>query len=332
MKKEIKIGIFARIMLASLWAGLRFLSGVDSFGRYNTYYAQYDRVNGLAEASPVLIQGYKVGTISKIKFDPTKSEEVQVAFRIRRRYALPANSEAKIFTNGLMGGKAVEIILGDSPHILENGATIKSSADKDLMDFADLDIDAMKTKLVSIIDGLESTLSNVNNLLETNTENLNATMTHINSITGSLDGVLSGEAQNIRSIIKNIDKLTTALGNSAGKVESIASNADKFTTTLAEADLKGMIASLDNMVTSLDGIIANVSKGDGTIGKLMNDQQLYNNLTLTASNLSSLLYDMKQNPKRYIHVSVFGKKVKDDPATQSIIEIDSITTQRIVVE
>ncbi len=133
MKREVKIGIFAVLMIGCAWAGIRFLSGIDIFRRNSEYYAAYDRINGVQAASPVIMQGVKVGTVTGIRFDPRRSDKVVLQLTIKRQYALPADSEAQIVSNSIMGAKAVEIRLGESSEVLRSGDTLRAGSDRDLM-------------------------------------------------------------------------------------------------------------------------------------------------------------------------------------------------------
>ena len=136
MRREVKIGIFAVLMIGALWAGIRFLKGFDIFSRNAVYYAAYDQVDGVQNASPILIRGVKVGAVTDISFDPSIGNEVVLQLTIQRKYRIPSNSEARIYSNSIMGAKAIEIALGDAGTYLQSGDTLCSSRSKGLMDMA----------------------------------------------------------------------------------------------------------------------------------------------------------------------------------------------------
>ena len=124
MKREVKIGIFGVTMIIAAWAGIRFLKGFDIFSRNSVYYAAYDQINGVQVASPIMMKGVKIGTVTGISFDPQRSDNVVLQFTIKRQYHIPTDSEAKIYSNGLMGGKAIEIKYGTARTYLQKGDTL----------------------------------------------------------------------------------------------------------------------------------------------------------------------------------------------------------------
>ena len=135
MKREVKIGIFAVAMIGVAWAGIRFLKGFDIFSRNVEYYAAYDQINGVQNASPIMMKGVKIGSVTRLSFDPARSDKVVLQFTIKRQYRIPTDSEAKIFSNGLMGAKAIEITYGTADTYHQKGDTLRSSRDRDLLEF-----------------------------------------------------------------------------------------------------------------------------------------------------------------------------------------------------
>ena len=300
MKKEVKIGMFAVAMILCAWGGIRFLSGVDIFSRNVDYYAVYDQVNGVQGASPVMMRGVKVGTVSEILFDPARSARVVLRLTVRRQYPIPADSEAKIVSSSLMGSKAIEIVLGGSSEPLEKGDTIRSGYSRDMMDTALTELDFFKEKISRLTEELSRTLTGVSTLVEDNASNIGGLTAHLNSIAGNLDEILSAENSGLRSAIDGLSEFSQTLGGNAGRVDTLMGNLTRFSDNLAEADLK---AGIDR----LNGILDRIEGGEGTVGRLMNDAELYENLQQASENLSVLLADLKENPKRYVHFSLFGR-------------------------
>lgn len=292
--------MFAVAMILCAWGGIRFLSGVDIFSRNVDYYAVYDQVNGVQGASPVMMRGVKVGTVSEILFDPARSSQVVLRLTIRRQYPIPADSEAKIVSSSLMGSKAVEIVLGESPERLEKGDTIRSGYSRDMMDTALTELDFFKEKISRLTDELSRTLTGVSTLVEDNAANIGGLTAHLNSIAGNLDEVLSAEKSGLRSAVAGISEFSQTLGRNAGRVDTLMGNLTRFSDNLAEADLNAAVGRLNDILDRIDS-------GEGTVGKLMNDAVLYENLQQASENLSVLLADLKENPKRYVHFSLFGR-------------------------
>lgn len=317
MKREAKIGIFAVVILLCLWAGIRFLSGIDIFGRSIVYYACYGNVSGLQSAAPVTIQGVKVGTVEAIEFDPSEGDEVRLSIAVNRRYRIPADSRARIYSDGFLGGKAVAIELGRSAEMLPKGGYIEASADRDLMDVAGSELEALKGKVAEVTENLTATLQNLNTLIADNTENLTATLGHINSITASLDGILTSEKKDIEGIVASMNSLAAMLENNTGRIDGIIGNADRFASQLADARIDSLASALGAAAAGLDRMLSRIDEGEGSIGQLVNDKRLYDNLTEASANLAALLGDLKENPKRYVHFSLFGGKDKSKTKTKN---------------
>lgn len=321
MKREIKIGIFAVVMIGCAWAGIRFLSGFDIFSRNVDYYAAYDQINGVQTASPVVIKGVKVGTVTGISFDPARSSNVVLKLTVKKLYRIPENSEAKIFSSSIMGAKAIEIMLGDSPRMLEKGDTIRSSRDRDMMDVAASELDFFKQKVSQLTSDLSQTLESVDRLIGENAENIKGMTSHLNAISGSVDGILASESKNLRTAIRSLSEFSRMLGDNTPRIDSIVQNVNRFSGELADARI---VEKLDESLTELNHVLSKIDEGDGTLGKLLNDEQLYASLELASANLSTLLADLKANPKRYVHFSLFGRSDKKDRRQQEKADAKSM--------
>lgn len=304
MKREVKIGIFAVAMILAAWAGIRFLKGFDIFGRNTVYYAAYDQIAGVQAASPVQMQGVKIGTVTGITLDPRRSDKVILQLTIKRQYLIPEDSEAKIISSSLMGAKAIEIIYGASSAYLEAGDTLRSGRDRDLMDMAGSELDFFKQKFSRIADDLSRTLDNVNLLLEENATNISGTLGNLNSVSGDVAELLETEKEHLHSAVQNLSAFADMLGENAPRVDSIVGSLNEVTAQLAEADFA---RRLSESVATLDDLLGRIESGDGSLGLLLNDRALYDSLTMASGNLASLLADLQQYPGRYVHFSLFGR-------------------------
>ena len=304
MKREVKIGIFAVAMIGVAWGGIRFLKGFDILGGNTEYYAAYDQINGVQSAWPIMMKGVKIGTVTGIAFDPAKGDKVVLRLTIKRQYRIPEDSEAKIVSNGLMGARAIEVAYGASPVYLHGGDTLRSGRDRDLMDVAGSELDFLKQRLSQVTSDLTRTLDNVNRLLEANTDNITGTLGHLNDLSGDLASLLSAEQQHLRTAIGGLAEFSGMLGENAGRVDSIVGNLNSFTAQLAEEQLARKLGQAADDLTSL---LARIERGDGTVGRLMTDPQLYESLNEATGNLAVLLEDLKKYPARYVHFSLFGR-------------------------
>lgn len=302
MRKEIKIGIFTVAILALLYWGINFLKGKDLFNRSMTYYAYYDNVSGIQMSSPIIIRGINAGTVTGIKFRPDLDNTVEVRFDIKSAYRIPDNSVVRLFTNGLMGGKALEIELGDSQNFLPDGATLRSESESNFLELAGSELDYFKQKLNQLIGSLDLTLTSINSILTDNR----------GTIAGTLEGLRKGaeafgaKGEEIQHIIDDINTVTGTLASNSERIDATMANLENVTGSLAEADLGQTVVRLNTAIDELNTALAAVNSTEGSIGMLMNDRALYDSLAQASANLASLLEDLETNPKRYVHFSLFG--------------------------
>lgn len=304
MKREAKIGLFAVLMIGAAWAGIRFLKGFDIFGRNVEYYAAYERIDGLQAASPILMRGVKIGTVTDIAFDPAESDRVVLRLTVKRQYRIPSDSEAKIISNSLMGSKAVEVTYGHAPTFLSRGDTLRSSRDRDLMDMAGSELDFVKQKISQLTADLSRTLTDISELLEGNASHISGTLGNLDAITEDVAGMLSAQRGNLESAVEGLTAFSEMLGANAGRVDSLMGSLNRVAVTLDE---ERFAQKLTGTVATLDSLLTKIGEGEGTAGRLLNDPALYDSLAEASDNLSALLADLKANPARYVHLSVFGR-------------------------
>lgn len=303
MKREVKVGVFAVAVLLAAWFGARFLKGSELFSNNYKYYAYYDQVGGIQTASHVMIYGVKVGSVTKVTLDEDPSKGVELELSIDRRYRIPADSKAKIFSNGVMGGKAVDIVMGSSPEYVDDGGTLASEVGVDIIDMAGSELEFFKEKITEVVGSLTTTLDGINSLLEENSANLNSIVANVDGITASTDEILRDQKTHLKEAIASLNLFAQSLGNNTEHIDSIMSNLDAFSAQLAEADL---VSEVESTVQHLNAVLAAADAETGTVGKLLNDAELYDNLSAASDNLSLLLADLKADPKRYVHFSLFG--------------------------
>ncbi len=304
MKKELKIGIYAVIIFLAAWVGIRFLSGADIFGNSNVYYAYYTDVSGLQSASAVTIRGVKVGQVTEVSIAPEEPTMVKVALSISNDYSIPSDSKAKIFSEGLMGGKAVEIKLGQSSEMLAEGAEIASEVEYDLMTMAREELMDVKQKAVELMTNLNTTVTSLNTLVGKNDANITSAIANLNAVLADLKE--SG-------IIDNVERFTAKLEGTGERLDSVLVNVEAITSDMKEREAGRKLAE---SIATLNDVLSKINSDKGTAGSLLTDRQLYDNLTTATNNLSVLLADLKENPKRYVHFSLFGAKDEQEKAAK----------------
>ena len=299
MKKEVKIGIYTIVIILCAWAGLRFLGGLDVLGRSRNYTAHYESVNGLQDAAAIVISGVKVGQVTGVEVDLEKGG-VDVTLSVDSDFDIPVDSKAMMFSAGLMGGKSIEIKLGEAKEFLKSGDEIQTGVTLDMFDTLANELGDIKVRVAVLIDNLNQTISGVDSLVDNNSKNLTKTIANLNSIMTDLKK---------SNIIGNIDGFCATLNENGSKLDSIITDINSVTKALNEQKSGEKLAQAINEVNTL---LAKINSGSGSIGNLVSDEKLYKELAQASQNLPLLLADLKENPKRYINVTVFGKKTYEE--------------------
>lgn len=296
IRKEFKIGVFAVAVILVSWWGIKWLQGQNLLLSSNSYYAYYEDVSGLMVSSRVMLRGVQVGNVQDIELEEDK---VRIEMLIEDEYAalIPANSVAELGSASLMGGTQISIIQGDSREMVKPEAVITGRIKPDL-------VGTMSDKAGELLDGLNTTVGGINELLSTNREAIDNMITNLEAMTMSINSMLSAARNDINGTLSNLRSFTGTLAANSGRIEAMIGNLDKVTTDLAEANF---VEQLDSTLTSLDSIVKTIEEGDGTAGMLINDKALYESLNSAGDNLAQLLEDLKANPMRYVHFSLFGK-------------------------
>ena len=250
-----------------------------------------------------MIAGVSVGAVSSVTLNEDPSKGVEVEFTVNKRYKIPVDSKARIFTDGIMGGKAIEIVYGTSTEYIPKRGTIESAMSADLFEVATSELDFLNEKIAEVVAGLTKTLDGVNTLLGENTASLTNIVHNVDGVTGNVNRLLANEREHLEQALSSLSKFSQSLGDNADEVGAIIDNLNSFSTDLAKGNFA---AELEGAVTHLNEILASVEQENGSVGKLLNDGELYDNLTAASNNLSSLLKDLQENPHRYINISVFG--------------------------
>lgn len=301
MKKELKVGILAIVAIGLLVFGYNFLKGNNLFNTSRTFYAVYDDVEGLSPSAPVTINGFQVGTVTDIDF--IKSGELLVTLNMNNDFNFSRNSKAKIYGGGLIGGKSVKIELEDDfENIAKSGDTLQSSVEEGLIELVNEKLTPLKDKISRAVVEVDTLLKSVNYVFDVDTrsnlkqsfENLNETLSSLNSSASKIDNVLDSNEDHINSSIK--------------KFSQTADNLSIMSDSLSQIEFKKIAQNADKTLLNLKEISNKLEAGEGSLGKLLNDEQLYQNIENATKEMEELVRDIKMNPKRYVHFSVFGKK------------------------
>lgn len=308
--KQVLVGIFTVAVLAGAYFGMNFLKSKKVFSDDNRLYAVFPQADGLEVSSPVLVKGFRIGTVDKVSFD-IKTSQVYVTLTVDGQYDLPASSEAQITSTSILGGKVIEVKLGkDNSRFLKSGDTIRSVFSPSITESLGEEYGKLKITASEIVDKLNSALDGINRVLsEKNTQELSATLANLRSISDNVDKVVGDESANLTRIIDNLAVLSASLKKMTPDLERGASNLAVLSDTL-RAQGPTLIASAAGSIYNLNMILAKINSSQGSAGKLINETELYDNLNATIESLRLLMDDLKANPKKYINVTVFGKREK----------------------
>lgn len=344
MSNETKIGILATVAILISIIGYKFLKGQDVFNKTEEFYVEYKNIEQLSNAAAVLINGFEVGTVKKIYIKPEDQKTIIVVLNIKGGIKIPKDAVAAIKPSGLVGGKVIEIMFkntcadgtcavdGDYLKGVTTGM-LDALVGKDQLDSY---LEQLKYGLTDIYDTISSISSgpNAKGGLSKTINDINAIIANLKQSTLELQIITKASAQSFPLILNNLQDVTKNLSANNAKINAILANTEKFSGNLTTLDLAKTNANLNTTMSSLDqtlktteltlnnlkSMTAGINEGQGTLGKLLKDEQLYNNLNQTSRNLDLLLQDFRLNPKRYVNVSVFGKKQKsytlpaNDPA------------------
>lgn len=316
ISNETKIGALTAIAIALLFLGFNFLKGKSFFGKSNTLFAKYTHVQGLAASNPVVINGLQVGSVYSINTDKNM-KEILVKMTLTKEVNIPVNSIA-IIKPSLLGTISIEINLGDSKTYLQKNDTITTEATTGIFNEVLSQVNPVLNQVKKAVSSIDSVLTNVNSILDPSAKNnLHGTLANLNSTTANLIGasaslqtLLNTQTGALAGTLNNLNSFTGNLSKNNGKITSLVDNLNKTATNLSELDLEKTLTTLNTTIGDLKATIGKLNSNTGTAGLLLNDTKLYNNLTATANKLNLLLDDLKTNPKRYINISVFGKKQK----------------------
>lgn len=322
ISNETKVGALTVVAITLLILGFNFLKGKTLFKTGNYIYAKYTDSKGLKVSNPVLINGFEVGSVSDIENADKNLSAIIVTIKLKDNYNIPTNSVASI-ESSLLGSPQVLISMGNAPSYLKTGDSIHTVANPGMLDNVMNQLTPVTNQVKVTLHSLDSVLNNINTIFDPTTKNnMQQVIANINRTTASL-AVSSASIQNmmnaqtgaIAQSMNNVASFTKNLSDNNEKVTHLLANVETATGNLSKADIAGSVDQLKATIQRLNGILEKVSSTDGSLGKLMNDPALYNNLSNTIRSANILLDDLRLHPKRYVNISVFGRKDKDGPLT-----------------
>ncbi len=297
MSKEIRIALVSIATIVAFVLLANFLKGSNFLKPQKTYYAYYDNANNLTSSCAVFFKGMKVGRVDKLEFVDAKNPRIKTTIIINERLDIPKNTVARIATADMLGTKIIELLFGDAKEYLKNGDEMIGEIEVGMMEEVSAQLFPMKDKIEHLASSLDSLVMTMNTMfneqaqhhLQSSIQSLSASLNNVKNLTSSANEVLNGQRENLEKILKNFAKISEDLG---------------------EANISNTVQKLDNTLAQTEAVMKKLNEGEGSASRLMNDKKLYEELSNSAENLGKLLDDMRANPKRYVHFSLFGKKSK----------------------
>lgn len=306
LTKEVKVGLMAVMAMVLLYFGFHILKGSDVFSRTYKYYVIYDNIDGLTASNPVLLNGLNVGRVQEIKLLQNQQNRLLVSLDIQKGIILPKGTAALLADGGLLGGKVIHLAIGTSSINLQDNDTLlgkKESGISAVLQEKALPLvthaDSLIQNLAAVADGFKETGKILNQMLKNYDQTGNA-----------VQGLVTENRKNLLVMTSNLNKLSESLLETEKGLKPILAKTGSFADSLQALRLGTTVQSANQTISELRHLLAEVESGKGTAGKLIKDETLYNNLNSTIVSLNKLMTNFREYPKRYVHLSVFGKKDK----------------------
>lgn len=301
--REVKIGIYGICMILLLYLGINFIKSQDIFSRENSYYAVYDNSYGIEASSPVTVKGLRVGTVDRVRYD-VPTGKIVVEFSVKRAYPVPADSKAKIASASLLGATVLDLQLGSEQRILESGDTVPALTEPRLMEAAG----ELKDKANDLLADVSQALEGVNAILSAeNVEHLSGVLANAHSISASVNRIV---AEELNGTMQNLHALSAELNTARPKIARIVERMETIADSLS-VSVPILLADAIQTIDKLNKTMTAVNDAEGSVGKLIYDKALYDNLTEASQNLALLFQDIKEHPGRYVHFSIFGGRKRE---------------------
>ncbi|MBD2703790.1 MCE family protein [Spirosoma sp. BT702] len=324
ISQEVKVGLLAVVSLAMFYFGFRFLKGSDFFNTTNKYKVVYDNIDGLTVSNPIKINGLTVGRVKAIEILQDQENKLLVTVEINQGIRITQGTKAFLSDDGLLGGKMIQLSsINASKPLLEDGGNLVSAKETGLSAL-------IREKTLPVLNNVDSLTYQLNKVVAQFDQTgvmLNQTLRSANNGVKTLDLTIGENRAGLRATLANVSNLSKSLVETEKQLKPILAKADTFADSLQGLQLKQTLLTVNKTVDNLQRILLDVNQGKGSLGKLTSDEALYSNVNKTTASLEKLLTDLRENPRRYVHFSLFGKK---DKAKTELPANTTITTATVI--
>lgn len=309
-KSKLKVGIFCIAAVVIFYLGACFFKGVSAFGKKTYYYAVFENTGGLQESNAVMLNGYKIGQVTKISMLSDNPVRLCAELMITEPVNIPKDSKVQVAPKDLLGGTVVNILFGCETAYLQPKDTMSTYVVPQMTD----GIDGLKAQLSSILTSVDTIALSLKDVLSPDggASDLKGTLANLEETTSNLNSILGNNKDKVGKLVANLEQFSYTLQAAGPQLETIVGNLDKISDSVAKANVTQLINDAQRTIGDVQVVVDNMKRGEGTLGQLVTNDTLYSNLENSLHSLDELLKDLKANPKKYINVTVFGKKEKKE--------------------
>ena len=331
ISNETKVGALTAIAITLLILGYNFIRGKTLFKTGHYIFAKYKDTKQIMVSNPVYVNGFQVGSVFEIENTDKNLSDILVTIKLKDYYMIPDNSLA-VIRESMLGTPSIDIKLGSSKKGMLTGDTIATVSEPGMLGEVTSKIEPVADQLKQTLKSLDAVLKNINGVFDPATKNnlqsvianMNATTASLLGSSASIEKMLNEQSGSITQSLNNVNSFTKNLSANNEKLSKTMSNIEKTSAQFSEADIKGSVTQFKSAIEKLNSVLTKVDSKDGSLGKLLNDKTLYDNLNNSVHSANILLDDLRVHPKRYVNISVFGKKDKSGPLMAPISDSTKI--------
>lgn len=313
--REFKLGVLFVITLLLLGWGIQFLKGKNIFSNNREFHGIYDQIEGLLVANPVTVNGFEVGQVTDIAFTEDNTGRIIVTMEVQDNFTIPENTVARIYSSDIMGSKAVALNRGNSTANATPGDTLATDVEGGIKEAVNKQVAPIKNKAENLLSSIDTVVTVIQGIFNKKTreglansfESIEESLEYLNSTTYNIDTLVSTERERLAMIIGNLEAITRNIDSKQSEINNVINNLSAVSDTISNADISKTLRKANQSIDQITAITTKLNEGQGSAGKLLNNDSLYINLEAATHELNMLLLDMKLHPQRYVHFSVFGR-------------------------